>query len=231
MSWRTFVLGAAIILVANVFALFGVQRNRSGEPRQSISLTQRELELSNRREENSGISLRLRFNGQWEPDDARAGELGFSPNENASIRGRLSQRPVFVALECNGPRYAEWLEKQERQQPTAIEVVKQSWRTQFTRLFVADVARSPEPLLQKYANRENYLVVRGLATATVSYTDPVTFRRGPRRIEVFVSRIEPGSIHLPLPLSQLDTAHPYIVDLSYGPRFEPWATAIRKGAE
>lgn len=59
--WVQFGIGALILVVSNAVVLSGVAFNRSGEPESRLTLTERELELSHRRQktENTGRSLQL----------------------------------------------------------------------------------------------------------------------------------------------------------------------------
>jgi hypothetical protein len=88
-----------------------------------------------------------------------------------------------------------------------------------------DVAKTPEPLLRKYANGGKYLIVRGLVQLSA------TTRLGQIQLLPSISQLLPGTIHVPAPLSDAlanlpiapSAASPrYTLTLSYGRNFEPW---------
>lgn len=128
---RTLLAGSLLIVLANGAAWFGVWSNRSGEPESQLTLTERELMLpfgGHRREENSGLALRLvwrvadrerseYYSGsggtpEW-LDAARMAELGFDAraddaNEPAR-RNYLRQqaREALLVLELGGPAWQQ----------------------------------------------------------------------------------------------------------------------------
>jgi hypothetical protein len=230
-------LAGAFIIVTNAIVMSGVARNQAGPPLQTIQLTESELPREAVGNENSGVSLRF----QWERygpshidqytwlGPAKLEELGF--DTQAALRYPKHpplERPVFVALEYNGPHWEEWLKATEMEPNSVRSYVL---TTNSTKLFIVDAATKPEPLLERYKNQQHYLIVRGLVRVGVVNWDPITRRPGPDRLQASVSRLLPESIHVPPPLSgalaslstgTTITSPRYTVTLSYGRRFEPW---------
>lgn len=139
---RPLLAGAALVLVANAFALGGAWYNRSGESESQLTLTQRELPRAwewRSERDNSGVSLRLEWRvlqtenkhedyyggGRWGSpawlDAAKMQSLGMqAPGQGESCR-RERNREAYVALEYDGPAWQEqlrraraWQNKQDR---------------------------------------------------------------------------------------------------------------------
>jgi len=128
MKRASLLAAAAIVLVANMFALVHAWRNRSGSIETNITLTERELPLSyNLNEDDTGVSLDLRWLGLvrasfgWERpalwlDQKALQELGFdtsvAPSDDKAIEfyQRQRARRAFVALEYDGPAWRKHLE-------------------------------------------------------------------------------------------------------------------------
>jgi hypothetical protein len=130
-------LAASLILLVNIIVLAGVARNRSGDPDALVELTERELPLSaspvSRREENTGIALKLDWNrypflgklsGRARTDlpadlfdQAKLEELGFDcrmpPNDpRADLHyQKMLPRKAFVVLEYEGKAWDAWREQ------------------------------------------------------------------------------------------------------------------------
>lgn len=127
---------AAVVLVANLFALLHASRNRSGPVDSDITLTERELPKSYvTNDEDSGVELRLQWMDQqvlsyyqapspW-LDQNLLKELGFDTSVAPSAKAasdfyaRQRARRAFVALEYNGPSWNKWIDEAERQTQTA----------------------------------------------------------------------------------------------------------------
>ena len=222
-------VAGAIILVTNAVALIEVALNRAGAPVENIQLTERELPLDFREKEDTGVAVHLswrRFSSV--PDDVswlnqtKLEELGFDYAwAQRHPENPPSPRPAFVALEFDGPAWERWLKSAQQDR-----VAKDG----ASRLVPIDVAKTPEPLLQKYQDRGKYLIVRGVVQLSAW-----TFQAGGTpalpRLQPNISELLPGSIHVPRPLSDtlgnLPTATPtasprYTLTLSYGRSFEPW---------
>jgi hypothetical protein len=136
---RLFILGFALILIANVIALVGVAVNRSGKPEAVMELTERELRLPYKtNDENSGLALRLDWRivqeskddiypfysnlGRWGSpvwfNAEKLTELGFiidettCPNEHSKRKEPLP-KDAFIVLEYDGDAYQEALQRAE----------------------------------------------------------------------------------------------------------------------
>jgi hypothetical protein len=224
MRRKGLLLGAAVILMANAFVLIGVTRNRSGQPQQTIQLTERELPMDSRDKEDTGVSLRQQWRqpGTTNPypwlDRAKLESLGFDcEGALRDPKRRPIDRPAFLVLEYDGSAWEE------------------SLTTAQSRLFVIDADKTPEPLLAKYIERRKYLVARGVVGLFVSNWDPKTQKPGPYRLQPSISELLPGTIHVPLPLSNTLANRSantpavdfhYTVTLAYGSRFEPWVVKV-----
>jgi len=205
-------LAAAVVIVSNALVLFGVARNRAGAPVETIQLTQRELPTGFREKEDTGVSLRLNWNKlvPGRLDQAKLESIGF--NTAAALRDPKHQplpRPAFVVFEYNGPAWEQWVQAREQE-------FSQFDPTVLSRLVPIDAGRSPEPLLQKYSDRQKYLIVRGVIRAFVNTGT------GSKPLDGSVSEILPQDIHVPPSLASAFSASSYTVTLAYGHRFEPW---------
>lgn len=231
-------LAAAVIIGTNAIVLVGVDRNRAGGPLRTIQLTERELPMSYRGKEDSGISLRLQFQRFYISnidryawlDQPKLESLGFDCA--AALRDekrRPLSRPAFIVLEFNGPAWEQWLQEHAQQVP---ELRNFSPEMQ-SRLLPIDAAKTSEPLLAKYADHQKYLIVRGIVQLSVLNWDPKTIRPGPARLQPSIFEVLPDSIHVPLPIANafagLTSTNAgksrYTVTLAYGHRFEPWVVA------
>ncbi|MEN8258522.1 MAG: DUF4824 family protein [Thermodesulfobacteriota bacterium] len=124
-SRHLFLTALALLLATNAFVLAGAAYNRGGEPQSLINLTERELSLPYRlQEENSGLSLALEWRtlGRDKKSDSYSGwgspawfneeklrELGFSDKELAEedfVRRPLPKK-AFIVLELDGKAYQE----------------------------------------------------------------------------------------------------------------------------
>src|SRR5438067_11450665 len=123
MKRASLLAAAAIVLVANAFALVHAWRNRSGPVEADITLTERELPMSySFDDDDSGVSLDLRWlNLAWVSfglerpplwlDQKALQELGFDTSVAASdekaseFYQRQRARRGFVALEYDGPAW------------------------------------------------------------------------------------------------------------------------------
>jgi hypothetical protein len=137
----------AVVVLANLGALVGVARNRSGAPDATVVLDERELGVETADREASAILLRLRYQTAFLDDDppaARLGEaravrlldqarleaLGFDCSVPAND-GRASSfyrdvlpRPALVVFAVGGPEWerevAAWQERRRKQTETLV---------------------------------------------------------------------------------------------------------------
>lgn len=131
---RGLAAAALLVLLTNAVVLARVAWNRSGEPAARLDLTERELALPGawRDEENTGLSLTLRFHspGPWREegtemgswlDRAKLGELGFDVGVDPGVpeAGRHYRSPlpreVWLVLEDEGEAWRRWLAGREAQ--------------------------------------------------------------------------------------------------------------------
>ena len=127
---------AAVVLLANAFALIHAAINRSGQPEAEIVLTERELNYFPSADD-SGVTLNLRwvdlspayYSSALNPEDleartllnqAKLEALGFdcrvapSDPKAATFYSRPNARTGFVALEYDGAAWQSWIEWRER---------------------------------------------------------------------------------------------------------------------
>lgn len=137
-STRLFVLGFALILIANIIALVGVAVNRSGKPEAVIEFTERELSIPyyKMNDENSGLPIHLNwrilpeskddiysFYSSWGSpawfNEQKLTEIGFVMDETTcpdedSKRKELLPKDAFIVFEYDGEAYQEALQRAER---------------------------------------------------------------------------------------------------------------------
>lgn len=247
-------LAIALVLAANGLALLGVVRNQAGEPFQTIELTERELKLQTGDRDNSGVGLRLvvsRFPGNTPHpalDRALLEKLGFRfplvPPASGS-RLVLLPRPAFLALECEGAAWQQWLQRVEEDvqlppgassEPSREERIRRDRET-MSRLFLIDAAQNALELRRRYAGQHRVVVVRAVVRARIEdVKDLKTGAVTGHNIIGQVATILPADIHVPLPHSRLLAPlgpaaawqEPrYSVTLQYGHSLEPWVSSVR----
>lgn len=224
---------AGIIVITNAVLLLEVAHNRQGSPIETIRLTERELPIGYRQNEDSGVSVNFNWRRfaileddySW-LDRAKLEGLGFDYARAMREPQRPPlPRPAFVALEFNGPAWEKWLNL--AQQSTRSSVTSPE---KYSRLIPIDVATTPDPLLRKYPDRSKYLIVRAVVQLSV-----VTLRQGQPQIRNPVLQLLPDSIHVPPPMSYAlprlggppNLERPrYTLTVSYGRSFEPWVVGI-----
>ena len=233
---RTGILAMVIvILISNAVVLIGIVRARSGEPIQTIELTERELPLESLGQDNSGIALRYnwtnrQFNiGQNQTnsedyfDQAKLEELGFrlmQPPAGVSEHHKPLPRTAFVALEYDGDSWQRWLRKSETdlektgpQRPNDVgpKSRSQSWdparrQRMASRLFLVDVGRSYEQLRQKYPDQQKYVIARAVVRATLNKTREANAdKTAPPKWRGYVTEILPTEIFVPSPYAKMLT--------------------------
>jgi hypothetical protein len=237
-------LAILLVLVTDAVVLVGAWRNRSGAPSTVIELTERELLLNAPAEENSGVSLRLNWIGQWYFgantnkwfDHAKLAELGFDtslpPNDAAAeIHYRhVLPRQAFIALEYDGEAWQSWLSQQRELTKIVGNVGDEN--SPSSHLVAVDTAADPARLFERYPDRKKYLVVRGVVRLMLNRTRD-TQGHGYAFLQGTVTEILPGEIHVSLPLARLLAKPPkhYTVGLAYGKYFEPWVVSVRVTGE
>jgi len=224
---HTSLLGAAaIILLANTFALVHAAMNRSGTPESEIVLTDRELKYyGNLGDEDSGVELRIDwsirqslnavdFRGLDPPeeifDTQKLQQIGFdcsvAPGDSKAGDFYARQRPrrAFVALEYNGPAWRAFLERFARaaEQRADLKDGLEFQRNQRTQLWAIDGAGDPETLRARYPDRNSILILP--AVITISHVPNMPeFQGRPARAAHLTGNIQqvPSTIHVPRPFS------------------------------
>ena len=237
-------LAILLVLATDAIVLLGVCRNRSGTPSSVIELTERELPLNSPGEENTGVSLRLNWIGQWYfgPggndwfDRAKLAEVGFDtsvPPSNAAAEfhyRRVLPRDAFVALEYHGEAWQSWFDRQRE-----IRNGNDSDQQASSRLVAVDVAADAARLRERHPDRKKYLIVRGVVRLqrTQKWDRQARKFTGPFDLQGSITEILPSDIHVPLPFAQVLAKRPkrYIVELAYGNHFEPWISSVRATGE
>jgi hypothetical protein len=233
------ILALALVVVGNTFVLVRVMRNRTGAPYEGIELTERELALQTQAQDNSGVTLMLRWNrtffqgrtGSSIPnfDRSKLQELGFHcrvPSTSNDQAVRLLPKEAFVALEYEEsarPKSGTG-EDQPGEKPRHLPSSGTSGNS--SRLFPVDAALDAKQLRGRFPNQQKHLIVRGVITALWDEK---------REWHGYVSQIFPEEIHVPLPYARLlaalgpnPGAEPrYTVTLLFGENLEPWITAVK----
>jgi hypothetical protein len=252
MRRASFIALAAIIVLANIFALAHALRNRVGSPDAEVTLTQRELVYFNRlADDDSGMTLHL----QWTDPDPRnlpwpsqaenpntwlnqqaLQRLGFncslSPASPGASRFYQRQRPreAFVALEYDRLGWQTWLEAWQHA------VAEQKAKTQFnafnddgshrSHLVPIDADLDSRKLRARHPDRTAIIIVPALIAVTLQ-----SFPKRPAQVAGRIQQL-PSSIHVPRPSSEefrrlsRNQTRTYRVQLRYGALLEPWVIGV-----
>jgi hypothetical protein len=249
MSAKNLALGLSVVLAANALLLIGVARNRSAGPIQTIELTERELPMMARGEEDSSVNLRFEYrprylrwrgdagiseNTEGLLDSEKLQTLGFqcgTPDASSPYYRVPLRRLEYVALEYMENPPEESAGKAGPVPSVAGQRSEQAIVRSQSRLKVVDAARSFNELRLKYPDRRKHLIVRGLVLAS-AVNDPNSANH-PRWIGR-VSDVLPSMIQVPLPFSielnrlaaeDRKSSH-YTVTVHYGRDLEPWIGSI-----
>ncbi|MEO8661586.1 MAG: DUF4824 family protein [Bryobacteraceae bacterium] len=252
MKRASLLTAAALIVIANAFALAHAWRNRTGQVQADIVLTERELPLSYlNNEDDSGVTLGL----QWlNPSTSEFGsalpatlldrktlhDLGFDtsvePSDDKAVElyRRQRARRVFVAMEFDGPAWRTYMEQSDREykesvaasHPNAASPLHESE----TRLVAIDIATDAAQLRGRHPDRNSVLIVPAVVRIAAYPFRPEN--RGLPSRPAYLSGSVQGianSIHVPRPFSDAFRRLPadrrnakYRVHLRYGPALEPW---------
>jgi hypothetical protein len=248
------VLGIAIIVITNGLALISVAHNRTGEPVQTIELTERELPLQNLGQDNSGVDLRFAWTRQGSTfvdpalNRAKLEAIGFDfhidTDAPAEYFFSLLPRIAYVAFEYEGKAWEQWLQWAENEKQPALTPIRgpiaapnfERDRVSKSRLCVVDASMDISDLRRRFPDQSKYLIVRAIITARLDpIKDPQTGVTTARNCSGFVAELVPGTIHVPLPEARLlsslkpqtSPAPRYAVTLRYGRNLEPWVASVR----
>lgn len=209
MKFAGLVVAAAVVIAANVVALVSAARNRAAGPDAVIELTERELRLEYKSEENSANSVRLSYGPNYpHPSDwldkNQLAELGFS----RTAPDRQLPRHAYVAFEYDGPAWQKWIAGTARTDPVAAGA---------PHLFPIDTARTGGELRRRNPDRFHVLIL-------------------PCAIDAhgYIRQVLPGSISVPPRFqavfsavkSRVDRPR-YALKLAVGRNYEPYVIGAR----
>jgi hypothetical protein len=208
------------------------------------------------RPENSAVTLNLAWRiaplSENEPfrhglTEAQMRQLGYVQPEPETCRPRCpreAQREVLVVLELDGPAYRLHLEHQRQRLAEAEQAVAvlpednslrrraEEWREDLrrletdSRLYLVDVGLDVDELRQRYPNRLQYTIVKGLVRPWHSTEHGLrgsVFLRGADRINL--ARNWRSRLPEPSDAESQDRAR-YAIELSFGKRLEPWVSGV-----
>ncbi len=240
---------AGWIVAANALVLFHVRQNRAAPAQALVELTERELRLEERGEDESAIFLRLAFDGsamrgavdrQKDPgwfDVAKLRELGYEI-ESAALKkpeeARLYSVPskeVFVVLDSAPPPPSDSASP-DKPGPAHLSAI--------------DAGLEPALLRSRHPDTRRYIIVRAVVRPWFErrYDESrriwetgtlrgVVLQLAVPRIHVpaphnrFFGRFGnlPSTVHL-YPSGEPERSPRYKVTLAYGRHHEPWVVAI-----
>lgn len=262
-------LALLLIALVNGLLFWNVARNRTGEPEAELLLSGREFyPWLSRNAENSGRFLQLRYQrisskqedgkGVDNPwlDLGKLKSLGYHvpkellEGEDVYPR-RAPTRNVFLVLELKGPAYEQYVAQaaaeverlraaEDKEDLSVAEAVLLQARDEDSRLFVVDAGLEAQALRQRYANREQYLIVPGEVRVHWNRN----WKAGEARFDSTLT-LKLEEIFVPLAFAgeyakvvqQLENEQPrknnasprFLVRLAFGQGLEPWIKEMRAG--
>jgi len=217
-SKNLYILAFIVLILTNLVVILGVYSNRNSSLTNSITLTERELQLSNNiYDENSGVSLRIKwrvydenknisyyYNKQasW-LDTKKLQTLGFN---TAKILKQKKYTPtgekeVFLVLELDGFSYQKALEKSknniikiEEENNNNIKTLKNAKKAlhveqiSSSRVFVIDAGINYNKLREKYKDIRNIIIVKGIVKVHHEILK--------KELHGYVSRLSVASLHV-----------------------------------
>jgi hypothetical protein len=242
MKHATLWAAAAVVIASNGAALIGVALNRSAVSQQ-IELTERELSVDKLSDDNSGVSLHLRWVNAVADDGTgwfgadKLAELGFDvhtrvtdPSAETKYRAVLP-RDAFAVLELGGATWEAWVSRQEEREQHANIASRGSSPRAGTRLIAVDAGRDPAALRRRYPDQARYLIVQATIRVAPHWNwNPQTKRQTLDSLRGYIQPVIPDEIHLPLPYAAAISgakSNKYVVTLCYGSRYEPWIGTFR----
>jgi hypothetical protein len=233
------IIAGLILLAANAIALIEAARNRSGNPLETMELTERELGIEDMGLDNSGVSLNLFWHRQdketyFSRETMEALGFDFRHSQGPSHKdASIVPRVACVALELEGKAWEQWSQRAEKD-PTPIRPAFQ--RVNQSRLFPIDAARDFSTLRARYPDSSRVLITRALIRAQfLEAKDAAPGGNGDGRWVGYVGTLLPSMINVPNPFAKTLASIPpqpakdprYRVILSYGQSLEPWVVSVR----
>lgn len=156
----------------------------------------------------------------------------------------IQPREVFLVLELAGDSYQQALARNKKEQlaaeqaihdnpdnPGSVARVRERFshlRQAMSRLFVIDAGSDAEVLRQQYADKERFLIMKGLVNADMHSSGSGNYNRLFRTEQVFgvIQSLSIDQVHLPVELQhRVRGKETYELTLKVGQRFEPWIEA------
>ncbi|MBE0515389.1 DUF4824 family protein [Sulfurimonas sp.] len=216
------------------------------------------------RKENNSVSLRLIYRtannlNRSHQDNFlnidKLKELGFDTDKYLYSKDgiRTPTKELFIVLENDGKLYnkslksaeAALMEKEALYNANKDDKKKQgdykNAKNNFTReqisqsrLFAIDAGLEYEGLRQKYPNKTNYLIVKGVVGLVKYYKEKTLYG--------YIQRLNVQTIHLPYKFKYLlkdiepinshnntrNTSLQYKIEVKYGSRYEPFITSVKR---
>ncbi|WP_324171582.1 DUF4824 family protein [Sulfurimonas sp.] len=178
-------------------------------------------------------------------------ELGFDTDKYLTSKKNANKptKEVFVVLEYNGESYKnslklaeetfakkEALYNADKSKQRAYKSAKNGLtreQTSASRLFAIDAGLDYDVLRQKYTNKANFIIVKGLVKIYIEYKKKIIYG--------YIQQLHIQNIHLPYEFKHLlknvepidkyneeqNTYPSYKVGVKYGSSFEPWITSLK----
>lgn len=237
-------IAAAVVVVANAWAVFSTVQNRRDAPGGTVELTERELRLAPVSDDSTALFLDLR----WEVETGDADDDYGAPNWLDAARLRE------LGFDCSVPADKPHAREHYQAIPAALlylvmefdgETWKKAGRNRASRLFIVDAGRDAQILRTKLPDGARYAICRGvvkpfLKTRNHREDRPLPQPRLAGRIqEVFPQAIFVPSTHgsllqqfrhapdRPAEEGEQNLTPRYAVTLSWGNRYEPWVRSVR----
>lgn len=237
-------IAAAVVLVANSWAVFSALQNRGSAPGGTLELTEREVRLTAVSDDSTALLLGLRWEVETAEDDreyrapawldaAKLRELGFDcsvPADQAHAREHYQSTPamlLYLVLEFDG------------------ETWKRAKPSRASRLFAVDAGRDAQKLRARYPDSAHHAVCRGVIKPFLKDRNHRENRPLPQpRLAGRIQELFPQELFVPSALGGMlqpfrhapdrsaekgeqNMAPRYAVTLSWGRRYEPWISGVR----
>jgi hypothetical protein len=244
---RRAVAGALVMPVAFTAAVLGgVSWNRSAGRGPTV-LTERELWLNPRSDDNSVTTMSIQWvediRGESWLDRMKLAALGFESDvdpdapEAETYYARQVPRRAYIAFEYDGPAWEKLFarreaEARETQTDRGVTESLKLLRERASRLVPVDAGLDVDALARRYPDAQRYLIAAGVVRLI-----RIRPEKEPALLTGSVGEIDPRTVHVPrdvaarIPLAGSSRWDPdsrlrYRVEVWYGRRFEPWITSI-----